>query len=170
MLVAAASSAAGLWTVQLAKLAGAEVIGVCGAHNMEYVKSLGASEVLDYQSVDFQTWAQREGNKADVVIHCIGEKLLEDSWWCVKDGGVLISIYRPPEEFKPAVVSADSIRHHMFIMNADGPLLETISRLLEDEKLRTVVDSVYSLDEFEKVFAKLEGRKVRGKIVINITK
>ncbi|KAL9036075.1 MAG: hypothetical protein Q9214_006297, partial [Letrouitia sp. 1 TL-2023] len=71
VLVTAASGGVGTWLVQLARLAGADVIGTCGPSNVDFVRSLGAIEVLDYRTTDLSTWGSNQQNQVDVVIDCI---------------------------------------------------------------------------------------------------
>ena len=77
VLVTAASGGCGAWAVQLARWAGAEVIGTCSSRNTDLVRSLGATEVVDYTTTDFRKWAEPDEKKVDVVIDCIGKKSLE---------------------------------------------------------------------------------------------
>ncbi|KAF7586650.1 hypothetical protein BBP40_008519, partial [Aspergillus hancockii] len=67
VLVTAASGGVGIWVTQIAALAGATVIGTCGSKNVEFVRGLGASEVIDYRSADLGAWGKEEGNQVDLV-------------------------------------------------------------------------------------------------------
>jgi NADPH:quinone reductase-like Zn-dependent oxidoreductase len=126
ILVTAASGGVGVWVVQLAKWAGAYVTATCGAANIEWVKSLGADEVLDYSKTDLKQWASQEGNRVDVAIDCIGQKSLQDAWLVVKDGGILMSICQPPEQVKPEG-SRENIKNFFFIMNPNGEQLRRVT-------------------------------------------
>ena len=167
VFVTAASGSVGSWVVQLAKAAGAEVIGTCGPDNIDFVKSLGATEVLNYRNTDFRAWAEQEGKKVDVVIDTIGKKSLEDAWWTIKDGGLIISIFQPP--LKPAECAVKDVKSHFFIMIPDGENLSKISKLLAEGKVKTNLDSIYRLEKFEEAFARVEGGHAKGKVVIEIS-
>jgi NADPH:quinone reductase-like Zn-dependent oxidoreductase len=168
ILVTAASGGVGIWLVQLAKLVGAEVVGTCGPANVDFVKSLGAAEVLDYRNTDFKAWAQQEGKKVDIVFDCIGKKSLEEAWWCVKEGGTLISIYQPPEQQKPKELKINSVTNFFFIMAPDGTSLSKISRLVEEGKCKPILDCVFPLEKFEEAFKRLESGHSRGKVVLDL--
>lgn len=168
VLVTAASGSVGAWVVQLAKLAGAEVVGTCGPDNVEFVKSLGASEVVNYRNTDFKAWAEGEGKKVDIVVDCIGRKSLEDAWWTVKDGGVLMSIFQPPEQQKPAGLTGKDIKNFFFIMHPDGESLAKLSPWLAQGKVKPIVDSVYPLEKYEEAFTRLGGGHARGKIIFDL--
>lgn len=170
VLVTAASGGAGNWAVQLAKLAGCEVVGTCGTDNLELVKSLGADEVVDYRTTDLQTWAEADdGRKADVVIDGVGGKTLEQCWSAVKDGGILMSIVEPPEQRKSMDWEETGVKASFWIMEPNGEQLKAITNLIEEGKARPILDSVYPMEEFERAFEKADGGHARGKVVLKIT-
>ena len=168
VLVTAASGSVGSWVVQLAKVAGAEVIGTSGPDNIDFIKSLGASEALDYRSVNLKSWAEKDGKKVDVVIDTIGRKSLEDAWWALKDGGNILSIFQPPASAKPADFNGKDIKDLFFIMVPDGASLAKISVLLTEGKVKTNLDSVYPFEKFEEAFARVAGGHAKGKVVIEV--
>lgn len=103
ILVTAAAGGVGIWAIQLARLAGIGVfIATCGPANIAFVQSLGAHEALNYTThADLSTWIEsRGGEKFDVVLDCVGEVGLEQSWMAVKEGGLLISIAMLPDSQK----------------------------------------------------------------------
>lgn len=168
VFVTAASGGVGTWAVQLAKWAGAEVVAMCGTNNVEWVRSLGASEVLDRTTMDVKKWATLDGKKADVVIDCIGGKSLADAWWVVKDGGTLISVYQPPEQMKPATFQG-TVKSLFFIVDPDGEQLKKITNLIEGGSGRAPLDAVYPLEQFQEAFKRAESGKTRGKVVLDLS-
>ena len=169
VLITAAAGGVGVWVVQLARLAGLEVIGTCGPDNMAFVRELGAMEVINYRTTKLTDWASEEaGRKVDVVIDCVGGQTLEDCWACVRDGGVLISIFQPPDEKKPAGLIKD-VKSLFFIMEPNGEQLSKITALLEMGKCRPVLDSVWRLKDFEKAYARVDGGHAKGKVVLRIS-
>lgn len=167
IFVTAASGGVGTWVVQLAKWAGAEVIGTCGPKNVEGLKAVGADEVLDYTSTDIKKWAKGEGNKVDLVIDCIGRKALEDAWWVVKDGGQIISIFQPPEQVKPEGVG-EGIRDSFFVMYSSGEQLKAVTELIDAGFGKTGLDSVFPFEKFQDAFARLASGKASGKVVLDL--
>lgn len=170
VFVTAASGGVGVWMVQLAKWAGAEVVGTCGADSVDRVKSMGADEVIDYRKTDVRQWAaaQEKKNKADLVIDCIGRKSLEDAWWVVKEGGTLISIFQPPGQVKPSGVEEENINHFFFIMDTNGEQLQKVTALIERGTGRPALDSVFPIDHFQEAFRRLESGKTKGKVVLDL--
>lgn len=168
VFITAASGGVGVWMVQLAKWAGAEVVATCGADSVEWVKSLGADEVIDYTKTDLKEWASGEGKKVDIVIDCIGRKSLEDAWWAVKDGGVLISIFQPPEQVRPAGVEGN-IKNLFFIMASIGEDLQKVTELIEAGVVgKVALDSVHPFNKYQEAFKKLESGKTKGKVVLDL--
>ncbi|OCK99666.1 alcohol dehydrogenase [Cenococcum geophilum 1.58] len=169
VLVTAAAGGVGVWAVQLARAAGAEVVGTCGAANGEFVRGLGADEVLDYKVTDLKEWVgAEEGRRFDVTLDCVGGKTLEDAWTCVKDGGVVISVAQPPETMKPTEGIRTDVRSVWFIVESNGQQLGEIKRLVEDGKCKGVVDSVWEIENWEKALERLKGGHTRGKVVLKL--
>ncbi|KAK9319416.1 hypothetical protein V1517DRAFT_332638 [Lipomyces orientalis] len=168
VLVTAASGSVGMWVTQLASLLGAEVVGTCGLENTALVQSLGASEMLDYRTTNVREWAERPRKKVDVVIDCIGGKSLEDAWWTVKDGGVVLSIFQYPKQVCPDSYTGEGVRDIFFIMQPNGKHLEEITKLVEQGKCRPLVDSVWPLEQFQEAFKRLDTGHVRGKVILEL--
>ncbi|KAJ5774770.1 hypothetical protein N7457_009666 [Penicillium paradoxum] len=168
VLVTAASGGVGIWLVQLATWLGAEVVGTCGAGNVELVRSLGAKEVLDYRVADLREWAGLPSNKVDVVVDCVGGRSLGDAWWTVKDGGVVLSIFQPPSQVRPDENESKDVKDLFFIMQPERKQLEKITILIEKGECRGMVDSVWPLEQFEEAFKRLDGGHVKGKIVFDM--
>ncbi|KAL4894759.1 NAD(P)-binding protein [Aspergillus ambiguus] len=171
ILVTAAGGGVGVWVVQLAKLLGIEVIGTCGNRESEaLVRSFGAREVLNYRTADFKAWAEeRDGvRKVDVVVDCIGRKALQDAWWCVKEGGTVLSIFQPPAPLRPEGCEVQA-KDVFFIMSPSSRQLQEITRLIEEGECRPLVDSAWPLEQFHPAFRRLDEGHSRGKIVFDLS-
>jgi NADPH:quinone reductase-like Zn-dependent oxidoreductase len=170
ILVIAASGGVGVWLLQLAREAGVgSIVAVCGTDNIDFVTQLGATEVIDYRKQSMKEWAEAdEARKVDLVIDCKGGESLEQSWFCVKDNGTLLSIYEPTEGRKPADCKAQNVKNHWFIMEARGKDLADVGRLLQEGKVKPIVDSVWELEQYKQAFAKLDGGHARGKILLKL--
>ncbi|KAF2685519.1 alcohol dehydrogenase [Lentithecium fluviatile CBS 122367] len=148
VLVTAASGGVGIWGVQLAHEAGAEVVGTCGTSNMDFVKSLGADTVLDYKETDVLDWVGEDIEKRafDVILDCIGGQTLISAWKCARRGGKVISVAEPPDPKKPTKGVAEGVEGIWFIDKANGVALGEVTSLIERRKCKPVVDSVYRLE------------------------
>lgn len=168
MLITAAAGGCGVWIVQLAKIAGLEVIAQIGSpQNDRFIKELGAAETVNYRTTSLKEWA-KANEPVDVVIDCIGGKTLEEAWYCIKDHGSLISIVEPPEGKRPEELKAKEVKNEFFIMYPSGQQLGEISKLIEQGRCQAVVDSVRAFSEFKGAFEKLDGGHARGKVVVKI--
>jgi NADPH:quinone reductase-like Zn-dependent oxidoreductase len=145
------------------------VIGTCGPRNAEFVKSFGASEVINYRETDLKVWGQRPENQVNLVVDCIDKKSLEDAWCCVKEGGILISISQPPEKLQPEECKGKNVRNFFFIMSPNRAELEKVTKLVEEGKCWGVVDSVWPLEQFEDAFKRLDEGHARGKIIFDLS-
>jgi NADPH:quinone reductase-like Zn-dependent oxidoreductase len=135
------------------------------------VKSYGAVEVVNYRTTSLKSWVEEDESRMfDVVIDCVGKSSLEDAWWAVKDNGTLISICQPPETLKPKGLEKEAVRNLFFIMTPNGDHLKKISGLLEEGKVRPVVDSVFKFEDFENGFKRVASGHAKGKVIISLGK
>lgn len=167
ILVTAAAGGVGVWLVQLARAAGLHVIAQIGSkENEKFVRELGAAETINYKETSLKDWAD-QGGRADIVMDSLGGKTLEECWYAVKEGGLLISIVKATDETKPPGFDRD-VRDLFFIMRPDGKQLAEIANLLEKSQCQPILDSVWELEDYEKAFQKLDEGHARGKIVIRV--
>lgn len=94
ILVQGGGGGVGSFVVQLAKHAGVKVIATASAHDLEYVASLGAEEVIDYKATPFEHAAKN----VDAVLDTIGGETLKGSFAVVKKGGVIVSSADEPSQ------------------------------------------------------------------------
>jgi NADPH:quinone reductase-like Zn-dependent oxidoreductase len=139
ILIHGGAGAVGAYAVQLASHAGATVIATASAHDEAYVKSIGASRVIDYREYQFEKVLQE---KVDVVFDLIGGDTQTRSFLVLKEGGHLVSAIQPvsPEEGAKHGVSGAMMR-----LAPSGDVLARIARLLEEGAIRPDVATVYAL-------------------------
>lgn len=162
VLIHGAAGGVGTQALQLAKWRGAHVIGTASHANLGLLHELGADEVIDYTATRFEQ-AVRD---VDVVLDTVGGDTLERSWGVLKPGGLLLSLVQPPN---PEVAAAHGVRQQ-FVM-ALGPMhdmLLTLGDLVEQGRVRPVVDSVLPLAEAAQAHARVEGRHTRGRVVLKV--
>ncbi|KAK4351552.1 hypothetical protein RND71_030865 [Anisodus tanguticus] len=139
ILVTAASGGVGHYAVQLAKLGNTHVTGTCGARNIEFVKSLGADEVLDYKTPEGASLKSPLGKKYDAVIHCAR--------------GIPWSTFEPNLSDNGKVIDL-----------TPGPS----SMLVKEGKLKTMFDSKHPLSKAQDAWAKSLDGHATGKIIVEI--
>ena len=168
VLITAAAGGVGVWLVQLARLAGFDIVAQVGsARNAKFVEDLGAQNTVNYKEESLKDWAERNG-PVDVVFDLKGGTTLEDAWYCVKDGGSLISIVEPPEGKRPETLKEKIAKNLFFIMKPNGEQLMEIAKLLDEGRCKAVIDSVWGFEDYKQAFERLDGGHANGKVVINI--
>ena len=147
VLIYGASGAVGTCAVQLARHHfGAEVTGVCSGANLELVKSLGASQVIDYTREDFT----QRGATYDVIFDAVGKLLPAHGKKALKPTGVYINVH------------ADA---------GGGNRLENLlmlKELIEAGQLKPVIDRVYPLEQIVAAHRYVEQGHKKGNVVIRV--
>ncbi|WP_189614619.1 zinc-binding dehydrogenase [Pigmentiphaga litoralis] len=178
VLVLGASGGVGTGCVILAKLLGAEVIACAGGEDkMARLKDLGADHVINYKDVDFSKWAiekygkpQRRSNEGgvDVVINFTGGDTWVPSLKCIKRGGRLLvcgaTAGHDPKEDLRYIWSFE-----INIMGSNSfydDNLSALMTLIQEGKMKPVIDKVLPLEQAAEGLAMIQDRKVLGKVVI----
>lgn len=185
VLIQAGSGGIGTIAIQLAKLAGAYVATTTSAKNTELVRSLGADLVIDYRQQDFSEILA----DYDYVFDTQGGDILAKAFKIIKPQGKVVSISGLPNlqfakdydlslgkqilfalagtKLNRLAQKAQATYHFLF-MRPDGKQLETLSQLLEAEKLRPVIDSVIPFDQLQTAVEKSTAGHAVGKIILAI--
>lgn len=161
VLIHGAAGGVGSYAVQLAKWRGAHVTATASAPNHDYLRRLGADEVIDYRSVRFEEVT----GHVDVVFDTIGGDTQERSWQVLKRGGILVSIISPPPPEKAAV---HGVRQAFVFIQPDAAALAELAKLVDAGKLRPYVEAVLPLAEARRAQELSQGGHVRGKIVLKV--
>ncbi|MER5934436.1 NADP-dependent oxidoreductase [Streptomyces sp. NPDC002054] len=161
VLVHAAAGGVGHFAVQIAKALGAYVIGTASAPKHEFLRSIGADEVIDYRSADFEDVV----SDVDVVIDAIGGEYGARSLKVLRPGGRLITLNGPDDV--PAD-GGDQHRTGWMLVEPDLGGLRAIAALVEEGRLRPAVDTVLPLDQAAKAHELGEQGRTTGKIVLTI--
>jgi NADPH:quinone reductase-like Zn-dependent oxidoreductase len=141
ILIHGGAGAVGAYAVQLASHAGATVIATANGDDEAYLRSIGASQVIDYRKAQFEK-VLRE--KVDVVFDLVGGDTQQRSFLVLREGGHLVSATQP-------VSQEESAKHHvsgsMMRLAPSGDGLSRIARLLEEGTIRPDVATVYALQD-----------------------
>ncbi len=161
VLIHAAAGGVGHLAVQLAKWAGARVIGTASKINQDYLLKIGVDEAIDYQSTHFEDVV----HNVDVVLDTIGGETQKRSWKVLAKGGILVSIVSPPSQ--QDAVSHGVRQAYVFVQNNAEQLAE-IADMLDYGLLVPRVEHVLPLSEAQKAQELSKAGHVRGKIVLKI--
>ncbi|WCJ37948.1 hypothetical protein M5689_019036 [Euphorbia peplus] len=169
ILITAASGGVGHFAVQLAKLGNTHVTATCGARNIDFVKSLGADEVLDYKTPEGAALKSPSGRKYDSVIHCatgIPWSTFEPN---LSENGKVIDITPNATALFTFAVKKLTFAKKQLIplaMSAKRENLAYLVDLVKEGKLKVVIDSKYPLSKAEDAWAKSIDGHATGKIVV----
>jgi NADPH:quinone reductase-like Zn-dependent oxidoreductase len=168
VLINGASGGVGTFAVQIAKVFGAEVTGVCSTSKMDMVRSIGADHVIDYTQEDFTQSRQRY----DLILDNVGSHSFSDFRRALTPQGILVPNTGHAGMgyvVKALVLSLFSRRHGRPFLavpkNGDWAVLKEV---IESGKLTPVIDRTYPLSKTPEAFRYLDEGHARGKVVITV--
>ena len=179
VLIHAGSGGVGSFAIQYAKSKGAYVYTTTSTTNVEWVKGLGADRVIDYKTEDYKTIVK----DADIVFDTLGQNYTAESFEVIKKGGKVVSVVGPLDEAsaqlfgmtdytlpeKLATLSKENEVEYKFIfMHPNGSHLAAITALIEDDKIKPIIDKIYPFNESIDAYTHLASGRAKGKIVIKI--
>lgn len=166
VLVHAGAGGVGGFAIQFAKLAGAKVITTTSRKNISYVKSLGADQIVDYTTEDFQKVLQHDfAEGVDVVFDTIGGEALARSYSVIKKGGSLVSIVQGPDA---AHAEAGNFTASFHFVNGNAVQLAEIGKLISAGEVKTPETLILPLEDVKKAHALSRSARTRGKILLKI--
>lgn len=155
VLVHGAAGAVGSMVTQLAREAGAYVIGTGRAADRQTVLDFGAKEFVDLENEVLE-----DVGGVDLVLDVIGGDIGKRSAGLIRAGGTLVSIVGPPEAWPADGLAVD------FIVESDRAQLSEIVRRVRDGRLRTNIGNVATLDDAVAAFNPT--RRIKGKTIIRV--
>ena len=186
VLIQAGAGGIGTVAIQLAKRLGAIVATTTSPRNFDLVRKLGADRVIDYHTENFADAL----TDYDAVFDTLGGKNLEQAFSIVKPGGQVVSISGLPNArfakeyglsrwkrglFRLATHRLDhlekqtQVAYRFLFMWPSGTELAELTRLIEQEQLRPIIDRNFNFDELNRALAYAKNGHARGKIILNIS-
>jgi len=160
VLVLGAAGNVGAFAVQFAANAGFHVVALVGTNDVDYARSLGATDVIDYRTSDFADVVR----SVDVVIDTVGGDTRGRAVTVLKPGGIIVTVVST--DFVPA---RSDVRSAFFYAEVTTARLSTISTLLESGKVVPQVGSILPLADVRTAHEMLAGAPhQRGKIMLQV--
>ena len=165
VLVIGAAGGIGSFVLQLAAAAGAKPIAVTRSVNHDYVRSLGAVEAIDYSSQDvFETVRTAHPDGLAAIFDMVGSKEeIDRPAQLLRTGGYLVSMVGAADT---EALASRGITGVNVVTQATTEKLERVARFVEAGKLKPPEIRTFSLEEAGQAEAEIEGRHVRGKLVV----
>jgi len=173
VLINGASGGVGHFAVQIAKAFGAEVTGVCGPHNVDMVRALGAHHVIDYTRRDFT----EAGPHYDLIFDNVENRSLSECRRALAPTGMLIlnsgtgarGLAMFVRLLKPLVVSP-FVRHKLrrYLSQPNHEDLDALRRLTESGELSPIISKSFALAETVDALQHIDTGRARGKVVVRV--
>lgn len=161
ILIHAGAGGVGHYAVQLAHWKGAHVITTASARNADFVRALGADEVIDYTRTPFEQTVR----DVDMVFDTVGGEVQQRSWQTLKKGGILVSILALTV---PETAPQQGWRSAYVFVQPNSAQLTQIAGLIDTGKVSPVVEKVLPLSEAAQAHALIQSAHTRGKIVLRV--
>jgi NADPH:quinone reductase-like Zn-dependent oxidoreductase len=170
VLIQGASGGVGTFAVQIAKAFGAEVTGVCSTRNLDIVSSIGADYVIDYTIDDFT----KKGELFDLILGVNGSNGLTSYKRVLKPSGSFVHVGGSESQMYqtlflgPILSMKGDQKMTNLLQKANQNDLQYIKTLLEEGKVKPIIDRSYKLSEIRDAFIYFGEGHAKGKVVITI--
>lgn len=161
VLIQAGAGGVGSFAIQLAKAKGCWVAATSSGENVGLLKELGADQVINYEEENFEEVL----DPVDVVLDTLGGEIQNRSFKILKEGGRLTSTTTTPDD---NLAREYNVKAFQVSMERDGDILDEITKLIEEVKIRPVIEEILDLSEVKKAHQKSQTGHARGKIVLRI--
>ncbi len=174
VLIIGASGGVGTFAVQLAKVLGAGVTGVCSTTKIDMVRSIGADDVIDYKRDDFA----QQGQRYDVIFDTGGNSSLSDLRRALTPRGTLVIVggegggkwMGGTDRQLRGLMLSPFVRHNLrsFVAVVRQEDMQFLKEPLEAGKVTPVLDRTYSLSDAPDAIRYLAEGHARGKVAITV--
>jgi NADPH:quinone reductase-like Zn-dependent oxidoreductase len=166
VVIIGASGCVGSYAVQLARHMGAKVTAVCSGANAEFVRSLGATEIIDYTTHDVKA----SGKTFDVVFETVGSMNFAEAMPLVAPNGTFIAGVLAPADMWPMLWPP--ARHGRRIIGEEakdsGDNIRELARLLTNGAIRPVIDSTFEFARIREAHARVDSKRKRGAVIVTV--
>jgi len=166
VLVYGASGSVGASAVQISKRYGANVTGVCSASNLDMVRSLGADQVIDYESTDFT----KKPEKYDLIFDTVGKSPIY---------GTIKSLTATGTYAHAVTTPATEIQIRLGLMNSkkklvggtltpNAEMINDLKKLAESGRIKPVIDRTYRMEEIVEAHRYVDLGHKKGNVIISV--
>ena len=160
VLIHGGAGGVGSFAIQLAAWKGASVVTTVSEANTEFVRSLGANEVIDYRKSKFEDII----NDADVVLDTVGGETLRRSFRAINKTGRVVSVATSSESSNDP-----DVKNAFFIVETKREQLIELARLIDAGKIRPVISEVLPLEKGVQAYSLAKKQGTRGKLVLRVS-
>lgn len=185
ILIHAGSGGVGSFAIQFAKAKGLHVTTTTSSRNVDFVRGLGADIVIAYDKQDYR----EEPGGYDIVFDTLGGAYTLDAFKVARRGGAVVSIVGPPDrQFADQVGAnllvlivmrfmsrrvfaasrATGVAYYRFLTESNGPQLTEIARLVDEGRIKPIVDKIFAFESLPAAFQHLATGRARGKVVLSV--
>ena len=172
VLINGAAGGVGTFAVQIAKLFGAQVTGVCSTGSIDMVRSIGADRVIDYTQDDFTSSSERY----DIILDCVGNRSLSACRRILKPKGILVLVGAPDRAISIITRTLGALvgswfgnkKMVFFIARMNKADLAALGDFMAAGNVTPVIDKRYRLTEATEAFRYMEKGHARGKVLITV--
>ncbi|MFF2448326.1 NADP-dependent oxidoreductase [Neobacillus sp. NPDC058068] len=161
VLIHGAAGGVGSFATQFAHWKGANVIGTASTKNVDFIRLLGADNVVDYNKTQFEKVVK----DVDLVLDTVGGDTLQRSLSIIKPGGTLISLVEQPPIDKAKELGINAKKNSSLASKED---LRAIADLIAQKKIKAIADKIFTLNEVQHAHSVSETGHGRGRIVLQI--
>jgi len=151
----------GSLAIQIAKHLGAYVATTATGGGLEFVRHLGADQVIDYKQQKFSDVL----HDFDAVFDAVGGEDFSLALGVLKRGGKAVSMTQPPDEARAAELGVTALMQHTKVATDD---LVKLAALVDEGAITPQVDIVFPLSQTAEAFRQWESGAVRGKVVLAV--
>ena len=166
ILVNGASGGVGVLAVQIAKALGAKVTAVCSQRNAEFVLSLGADSVIDYEKEDFTKITK----SFDVIYDAVGNSSLRKCKPILSKSGVYITTIPQPIAFLQSKLLPYFSKYRVIpiITKSSGEDLSELAALVDKHQIQVPIDAEFPLKNAAAAHDYSQSGRVKGKLILRI--
>lgn len=165
VLIHGGAGGVGNYAIQIAKYMECYVITTASASDTDFVKSLGADEVIDFRTQKFEEIV----NDIDFILDTVGGENFVRSLKVLKPEGTIVLLPSNKKEEADKIAKEQHIKNYKHIVvHSDGEDMVHIAEMLANGTLKVHIDKLFTFDHIPEAHSELENGKIKGKIVVTL--